>query len=129
MKLNVVSAWRRYSARVTVHAAEIPGATGAALRSAPGQAPATLLGGPPPRAAGFLPACVPTNSWVGQSWVPGTEFSPYGFSRSLRVRQSFHVTNSSLLLEFNNKIQTGTRLRNHPTAAGGLVQTLTEAFS
>lgn len=80
MKLNVVSAWRRYSARVTVHAAEFPGATGAALRFAPGQALATLLGGPPPRAVGFPPTCVPTSSWVGRSWALGTDFSPYGFS-------------------------------------------------
>ena len=71
MKLNVVSAWRRYSARVTVHAAEFPWATGASLCYAPCQALATLFGAPPPWDVGFLPTYMPTSFWVGQSWVLG----------------------------------------------------------
>lgn len=43
---------------MTVHAAEFPRATGAALCSAPCQALATLFGAPPPWDVGFLPTYV-----------------------------------------------------------------------
>ena len=70
---------------------------------APSQALATLIGAPPLWDVGFLPTHMPTSLWVDSPGCWATEFSPYGFSHSLRVRQSFCVTNnSSLPLEKQN---------------------------
>lgn len=73
--------------------------------------------------ASLQPACPPAPGWVGPGrWA---QTSVLMASHSLRVRQSFHITNSSLVLEFNNKIQTGTT----PQLQVDWLQILTEVFS
>lgn len=117
-------AWRRYSARVSVHAAEFPQARGSSS-CAP-------TGAPPQRAWAFFQPTCQRAPGCAVSPTLGCRIQTHGFSHSLRIRRSFCVTDNSfspLLVKQNPS-------KNNQPGSGGNSQlpmdgsqTLTEVCS